>query len=127
MFLSENVTFFNGADYISLVTSDGGLSRGAGFVQFESVADAVSFVETHEVDPIFVLDRQLHVEHAQKARNASKPVEPSDTLMVINFQGESEVEVRGMFGSYADNILAVRFSKSHFFPLAMGVENLSCA
>lgn len=115
-FLSENATFFGGADYISLVTSDAGLSRGIGFVQFGLVADAVSFVEAHEADPIFVLDRQLHVEHAQKTRNALKPVEPSDTLMVLDFQGESEVEVRAMFGGYADNILAVRFSKSHFFP-----------
>jgi len=96
---------------VKLLTSDAGLSRGVGFVQFESVADAVSFVEGNEADPIFVLDRQLYVEHAQKARNASKPVEPSDTLMVPRFQGESEAEVRAMFGSYVDNILAVRFNR----------------
>lgn len=113
-FLSKNATFGE-TDQISLVTSDAGLPRGVGFVHFESVADAVSFVEAHEADPIFVLDRQLHVEHAQKPRSASKPVEPSDTLMVFDFQGESDVEVREMFGSYADNILAVRFSKSLFF------------
>ena len=111
--MSENATF-GGADRILLVTSDTGLSRGVGFVQFESVEDAVSFVEGNEADPIFVLDRQLYVEHAQKSRNASKPVEPSDTLMVPRFQGESEAEVRAMFGSYADNIIAVRFSKSCF-------------
>jgi hypothetical protein len=109
------------------VTSDAGLSRGVGFVQFESVADAVSFVEGNEADPIFVLDRKLYVEHAQKTKNASKPVEPSDTLMVSRFQGESEAEVREMFASYADNILAVRFSKLHFSSFAMVVENLSFA
>lgn len=98
-----------------LVTSDGGLSRGVGFVQFESVADAVSFVDANEADPIFVLDRQLYVEHAQRTRNASGPTEPSDTLMVLKFQGESEDEVRALFGDYADNVLAVRFSKLHVF------------
>lgn len=125
-FVSENATF-GGADRLLSVTSDAGLSRGVGFVQFESVADAVGFVEGNEADPIFVLDRQLYVEHAQKTKNASKPVEPSDTLMVLRFQGESEAEVRAMFGSYADNILAVRFSKSRVFSFAMVVENLSFA
>ncbi|KAH0833956.1 hypothetical protein J3R83DRAFT_11173 [Lanmaoa asiatica] len=102
---------FGKVESVKLLTSDAGLSRGVGFVQFESVADAVSFVEANEADPIFVLDRQLYVEHAQKTRSVSKPVEPSDTLIVLKFQGESEVEVRAMFGSYADNILAVRFNR----------------
>lgn len=87
------------------------MSRGMGFVEFESVAEAVGFVEAHEADPIFVLDRQIVVNHAQKARDVQKSAEPSDTLMLPNFQGESEGEVRSMFGSYADRILAVRFSK----------------
>ena len=123
-------TLFGRADCIlSLsVTSDAGLSRGVGFVQFESVADAVSFVEANAADPIFVLDRQLYVEHAQKTKGVSRPAEPCDTLMVLKFQGESEAEVRSMFGSHADNVLEVRFSKSRLFfcsfILAFGIENL---
>ena len=111
---------------ILLVTSDAGLSRGIGFVRFELVEEAIRFVEANQADPIFVMDRQLFVEHAQKTRNVSKPVEPSNTLMVLDFQGGSEVEVRTMFGSYAENILAVRFSKSRvfFIHFAMGVESL---
>lgn len=123
---SRETLRFGEVDNVSLVTSDAGLPRGVGFVHFESVADAVSFVETNEVDPIFVLDRQLHVEHSQKTRGVSKPVEPSDTLMVLNFRGQSEVEVRELFGSHADNILAVRFSKSHIsfvFPPWLWVLN----
>ncbi|KAI9453815.1 hypothetical protein HD554DRAFT_2152640 [Boletus coccyginus] len=113
--LKDAFSEFGKVTSVKLLTSDAGLSRGVGFVQFESVADAVSFVEANAADPIFVFDRQLYVEHAQKMRNASKPVEPCDTLMVLKFQGESEVEVRSMFGSHADNILEVRFSKSRLF------------
>ncbi|KAG8215208.1 hypothetical protein J3R82DRAFT_8749 [Butyriboletus roseoflavus] len=102
---------FGKVESVNLLTSDAGLSRGVGFVHFESVADAVSFVEANAADPIFVLDRQLYVEHSQKARSVSKPAEPSDTLMILNFRGESEVDVPAMFGSHADNILAVRFNK----------------
>ncbi|KAF8556789.1 RNA-binding domain-containing protein [Imleria badia] len=109
--LKDAFSDFGKVASVRLLTSDGGLSRGVGFVQFESVADAVSFVDANEADPIFVLDRQLHVEHAQKSRNASGPAEPSDTLMVLRFQGELEAEVREMFGSHADNVLAVRFNK----------------
>lgn len=109
---------------MSLVTTEAGLPRGVGFVQFESVADAVHFVKSHEADPIFVLDRQLSVEHAQRGRNTSESAEPSDTLMVLKFQGESEAEVRAMFSSYADNISAVRFGTSDLSSFVLGIENV---
>lgn len=110
------------ADPLS-VTSNAGLSRGLGFVQFGSVAEAVRFVEAHEADPIFVLDRQILVQHAQGTRNGSKSVEPSDTLMMLNLQGESEAEVRAMFGGFGDHILAVRFRKSRvFFRFSVCIE-----
>ncbi|KAF8130245.1 hypothetical protein EV363DRAFT_1490568 [Boletus edulis] len=96
---------------VRLLTSGEGRSRGIGFVQFESVEDAVNFVEMHAADPIFVLDRKIFVEHAQKTGNVRRRVEPSDTLMVPESQGTSEAEVQSMFGSYADDILAVRFDK----------------
>ncbi|KAF8438512.1 hypothetical protein L210DRAFT_3761411 [Boletus edulis BED1] len=74
---------------VRLLTSGEGRSRGIGFVQFESVEDA----------------------DAQKPGNVQRRVEPSDTLMMPEFQGTSEAEVQSMFGSYADDILAARFDK----------------
>ncbi|KAN0080095.1 hypothetical protein V8E55_009661 [Tylopilus felleus] len=109
--LKDAFSEFGNVASVKLLTTEAGLPRGVGFVQFESVADAVHFVKSHEADPIFVLDRQLSVEHAQRGRNTSESAEPSDTLMVLKFQGESEAEVRAMFSSYADNISAVRFDK----------------
>ncbi|KAF8130240.1 hypothetical protein EV363DRAFT_1450659 [Boletus edulis] len=75
---------------VRLLTSGEGRSRGIGFVQFESVEDA----------------------DAQKPGNVQRRVEPSDTLMMPEFQGTSEAEVQSMFGSYADDILAARFGES---------------
>ncbi|KAF8438514.1 hypothetical protein L210DRAFT_3761412 [Boletus edulis BED1] len=92
----RNNLMYGGANRISfwLTTSGEGPSRGVEFIQFKSVGDA-----------------EIFVEHAQKTGNVRRRVEPSDTLMVPEFQGTSEAEVQPMFGSYVDDILAARFDK----------------
>ncbi|KAF8130237.1 hypothetical protein EV363DRAFT_1075228, partial [Boletus edulis] len=52
-------------------------------------------------DPIFVLDRNIFVEHAQKTGMCGG----------VWSLRRSEAEVRPMFGSYADDILTVQFDK----------------
>ena len=107
------MSLFCGIDHTWLVFTDAGLPRGLGHVHFETVADAVNFVDSHLADPIFLLDRQLFVEHAQKP--STPPSEPSDTLVVLKFQGDSDVGLRAMFGNFAHNVLAIRFGMSRQF------------
>ena len=107
------MTMFCGIDHTRLVTTDAGLPRGLGHVHFETVADVVNFVDSHLADSIFLLDMQLFVEHAQKP--STPPSKPSDTLVVLKFQGDSDVGLRAMFGNFAHNVLAVRFGTSRIF------------
>lgn len=51
------------------------------------------------------------------------PAEPSDTLVVLAIRGETDADVRMMFGSFSDMILEVRFSKSRVpFPFVFVVD-----
>ena len=99
-----------------------GLARGLVHVHFETVADAVNFVDSHLADPMLLLDRHLFVEHMQKS--SIPPSEPSDTLVVLKSQGYPDVELRAMFGNFAHNVLAVRFGTSRIFVFCVfsGVE-----
>ncbi|KAG9311099.1 hypothetical protein JVU11DRAFT_9008 [Chiua virens] len=114
--LQDAFSEFGKIKSVRLMTTDAGMSRGVGFVQFESIADAVHFVDSHVADPIYVFDRQLFVEHAQNSSIGSKFAEPSDTLMLPGIQGESDDEVRTRFGAFADSILAVRFHQKNENP-----------
>ncbi|KAF9228108.1 RNA-binding domain-containing protein [Gyrodon lividus] len=110
--LKEAFSQFGNVEEVRLMTTERGLPRGSGFVKFVTVEDAVRFVDSHKVDPIFVLDRELHVNHARSRAFDSEVVPPSDTLMLGGFEG-GEAEVRATFEQFEHDIVEVRVGENY--------------
>jgi RNA recognition motif-containing protein len=107
--LREAFSQFGNIEEVRLMTTDRGLPSGAGFVKFETIDSAISFVESHKADPLFVLDRELHINHARPRpqRAFVDDPTPTHTLTLYGYQG-GEAEVREIFQEYEEEIREVR-------------------
>jgi len=109
--LKEAFSQFGKVETVRLMTTERGLPRGSGFVKFETVDDAIAFVNSHKTDPIFVLDRELNINHAKGRAADSEAVPPSDTLTLASFDGGEE-DVMATFEQFERNIVEVRSARN---------------
>ncbi|KAI6013072.1 hypothetical protein PISMIDRAFT_67221, partial [Pisolithus microcarpus 441] len=111
--LEEAFSQFGRIRAVMLLNTEKGVPRGSGFVEFETAAEASAFVEADQQDPIFLLDRDLFVAHADIKINPAR--RPSDTLVAQHFSPGSEDLIRQIFSEYADTLVNVRIRKSLLF------------
>ncbi|KAI6022775.1 hypothetical protein BKA83DRAFT_4269061 [Pisolithus microcarpus] len=104
--LEEAFSQFGRIRAVMLLNTEKGVPRGSGFVEFETAAEASAFVEADQQDPIFLLDRDLFVAHADIKINPAR--RPSDTLVAQHFSPGSEDLIRQIFSEYADTLVNVR-------------------
>ncbi|KAG6334396.1 hypothetical protein ID866_4698 [Astraeus odoratus] len=104
--LQEAFSQFGRVRGVSLLNTNLGTPRGAGFVEFETAQEAAAFVEADQEDPIFLLDRDLVVVHADIKINPTRL--PSDTLVAQHFDVGSEDLIRNIFSEYADKLVDIR-------------------
>ncbi|KAI5984663.1 hypothetical protein EDD15DRAFT_2375105 [Pisolithus albus] len=104
--LEEAFSQFGRVRAVMLLNTEKGIPRGSGFVEFETAEEASAFVEADQQDPIFLLDRDLFVAHADIKINPSR--RPSDTLVAQHFSPGSEDLIRQIFSDYADTLANVR-------------------
>ncbi|KAI6147974.1 hypothetical protein BKA82DRAFT_4146689 [Pisolithus tinctorius] len=104
--LEEAFSQFGRVRAVMLLNSGKGVPRGSGFVEFETAEEATAFVEADQQDPIFLLDRDLFVTHADIKINPARS--PSDTLVAQHFSPGSEDLIRRIFSEYADSLVSVR-------------------
>lgn len=88
------------------VGSPNGNPRGSGFIEFETADEAAAFVESDQRDPIFLLDRDIFVKHADLAIDPRR--EPNSTLIAQHFDAGMEDFVRDVFSEYSDSVIDVR-------------------
>ncbi|KAI6120329.1 hypothetical protein EDD16DRAFT_1577429 [Pisolithus croceorrhizus] len=104
--LEEAFSQFGRVRGVILLNTEKGIPRGNGFVEFETAEEATAFVEADQQDPIFLLDRDLFVTHADIKINPTR--RPSDTLVAQHFSPGSEDLIRRIFSDYADTLVNVR-------------------
>ncbi|KIJ61254.1 hypothetical protein HYDPIDRAFT_116265 [Hydnomerulius pinastri MD-312] len=96
---------------VKLLTTQTGIPRGAGFLQFASVEEATGFLNAHNEDPIFITDRQIFLQYAKKDSTIIRPpADPSDTLLIGPFHGE-ESDAWAFFKDFDKDIREVRLVK----------------
>ncbi|OAX37378.1 RNA-binding domain-containing protein [Rhizopogon vinicolor AM-OR11-026] len=96
---------------VTLGTTQDGMSRGFAHIQFSSVEEANEVIRADSEDPIFIMNRDIHLDHAAVQ---DKPVlDPYHTLFVRPFEGAEE-ELREVFRDYAHGIADVRILKDKF-------------
>jgi len=101
--------------FFDTVSSQNGSPRGAGFIEFETAEEAAAFVDSDVQDPIFLLDKNLFMQHADFSINPHR--EPSATLVAQHFDIGSEDFVRGLFSEYADSLVGVRIREYLVSPI----------
>ncbi|KAI6030324.1 hypothetical protein EDC04DRAFT_2711451 [Pisolithus marmoratus] len=104
--LEEAFSQFGRVRAVMLLNTEKGLPRGSGFVEFETAEEATAFVGADQQDPIFILNRDLFVAHADIKINPAR--RPSDTLVAQHFSPGSEGLIRQIFSEYADSLVNVR-------------------
>ncbi|KAG2131685.1 hypothetical protein DEU56DRAFT_902485 [Suillus clintonianus] len=90
---------------VSLGTSAEGMSRGFGHVQFANVDDASKVIKADEEDPIFIMNRDIFLDHA--AVQEQPVLEPYHTLFIRPFGG-AEDDLRQVFTDFEHSIADVR-------------------
>ncbi|KAF9239413.1 hypothetical protein BU15DRAFT_46695 [Melanogaster broomeanus] len=109
--LLEAFSSFGSIEEVRLVTTERGLPSGAGFVKFEAVESAINFVNAHKADPIFILDRELHINHARsRAQAYANDPTPTNTLTLFGYQGGEE-DIRELFHQYEQDIKEIRIGE----------------
>ncbi|KAL4071701.1 hypothetical protein V8B97DRAFT_2104189 [Scleroderma yunnanense] len=104
--LQEAFSQFGRVRAIRPLNSQQGVFRGAAFVEFETAQEAAAFVEADQQDPIFLLERDLFVQHADIDIKPNRA--PSDTLIAQHFDVGAEDLIRDIFAEYADLLVDVR-------------------
>ncbi|KAG2078339.1 RNA-binding domain-containing protein [Suillus decipiens] len=103
--LRQSFAEFGEVVRVSLGTTPEGASRGFGHVQFASVDDAIKVMKADEEDPIYIMNRDIYLDHAAVQEDASR--EPYHTLFVRPFGG-AEDDLRVIFSNFEHSIADVR-------------------
>ncbi|KAG1775710.1 hypothetical protein EV702DRAFT_1180266 [Suillus placidus] len=90
---------------VSLGTTPEGMSRGFGHVQFASADDASKVIKADEEDPIYIMNRDIYLDHAAVQEQAVR--EPYHTLYIRPFGG-AEDDLREIFSNFEHSIADVR-------------------
>lgn len=89
----------------SLGTTPEGMNRGFGHVQFANVDDASKVIKADEEDPIYIMNRDIYLDHAAVQEQAVR--EPYHTLFIRPFSG-AEDDLREIFSNFEHSIADVR-------------------
>ncbi|KAG1733743.1 hypothetical protein EDB19DRAFT_1639481 [Suillus lakei] len=90
---------------VSLGTTPEGMNRGFGHIQFANVDDASKVIKADEEDPIYVMNRDIYLDHAAVQQQAVR--EPYHTLYIRPFNG-AEDNLREIFSDFEQSIVDVR-------------------
>ncbi|KAG2127912.1 uncharacterized protein EDB93DRAFT_1096290 [Suillus bovinus] len=90
---------------VSLGTTPEGLNRGFGHIEFSNVDDASKVIKADEEDPIYIMNRDIHLDHAAVHKEPVR--EPYHTLYIRPFGG-LEDDLREMFSNFQHSIAGVR-------------------
>jgi hypothetical protein len=86
-------------------TTPEGMNRGFGHVQFANVDDASKVIKADEEDPIYIMNRDIYLDHAAVQEQAVR--EPYHTLFIRPFSG-AEDDLREIFNNFEHSIADVR-------------------
>jgi nucleolin len=87
------------------------MNRGFAHIQFSSVEEANEVIKADNEDPIFLMNRDIHLDHAAIQE---KPVhEPYHTLFIRPFEGAEE-DLRDVFSDYEHAVSDVRICTCAF-------------
>lgn len=103
--LKECFASFGEIVRVSLGTTPEGLNRGFGHVQFASVDDACKVMKADEEDPIYVMNRDIYLDHAAVQEDVVR--EPYHTLFIRPFSG-AEDNLREVFNNFEHSVVDVR-------------------
>jgi nucleolin len=81
------------------------MNRGFGHVQFANVDDAIKVMKADEEDPIYVMNRDIYLDHAAVQEQPVR--EPYHTLFIRPFGG-AEDNLREIFINFEHSIADVR-------------------
>ncbi|KAG1853835.1 hypothetical protein C8R48DRAFT_661202 [Suillus tomentosus] len=103
--LRQSFSEFGEIVRVSLGTTPEGTSRGFGHVQFTNVDDACKVVKADEEDPIYIMNRDIHLDHAAVQKEPVR--EPYHTLYIRPFGGVED-DLREIFSNFQHSIAGVR-------------------
>ncbi|KAH7882200.1 hypothetical protein F5I97DRAFT_436801 [Phlebopus sp. FC_14] len=104
--LQEVLSQFGRIQAVNMNYGNNGRPSGSCFVFFEKVQDAIAFVEADKEDPIYLLDRDINIQHAINSTGNL----PTHQLMTGSFVGE-EADVREWFKEFEHSITSVRIPR----------------
>ncbi|KAF5376147.1 hypothetical protein D9615_007655 [Tricholomella constricta] len=117
--LREKFEPFGEIEAVRISYRPDGTARGFAHVEFANEADAAAAVKSITEEPVYLLDRDLRVDFAQRRAKAPDAREPTHSLYFHGFRGDQEA-LRQATRSFESSIINVFFIKDRETGLETG-------